>query len=395
MIYVVPPVVAGYHRERMRNVYLDNNATTAVLPEVFEAMRPYFSEQYGNPSSVHRQGSGPAAAMRAARATIAGFLGCSEGEVVFTSCGTESDNLAIRGILEGERTKMHIVTTAVEHPAVLNPFRRMKAMGHELTILGVDARGMLDLDELRSTLREDTALASVMYANNETGVVFPMEKIAAICRERGVPLHVDAVQAIGKLPIDLSTLPVDMLALSAHKFHGPKGVGAMFVRQPARYHPILLGGSQERGRRPGTENVAGIAAMAKACELAAQHMDDYNTRVAALRDRMETGLLERIPDSEANGNASPRLPNTSNLLFRGVDAVTLTVVLDEVGICASAGSACKSGAGVASPVLTAMGRSPEEAASSVRLSLSTMTSDEDIDYVLEQIPAAVARMRSA
>jgi len=378
----------------MRKVYLDNNATTAVLPEVFEAMRPYFTEQYGNPSSVHHQGSGPATAMREARTTVARFLGCGEGELVFTSCGTESDNLAIRGVLEGERTKMHIVTTVVEHPAVLNPFRRMKAMGHELSILGVDAQGMLDLDELRSTLRDDTALASIMYANNETGVVFPMDEIAAICRERGVPLHVDAVQAIGKLPIDLATLPIDMLALSAHKFHGPKGVGAMVVRQPTRFHPILLGGSQERGRRPGTENVAGIAAMAKACELAAEHMDDYSTRVVGLRDLMEAGLLERVPDTDVNGGASPRLPNTSNLLFRGVDAVALTVLLDEVGICASAGAACKSGAGVASPVLTAMGRSPEEATSSVRLSLSTLTTTEDIDYVLEQLPPVVERMRS-
>jgi len=378
----------------MRTIYLDNNATTAVLPEVFEAMRPFFTEEYGNPSSVHRQGSRSAAAVREARIAIARFLGCSDSEVVFTSCGTESDNLAIRGVLEGERTKMHIVTTAVEHPAVLNPFRRMKAMGHELTILGVNSAGMIDLDELRSVLRNDTALISVMYANNETGVIFPMGEIATICKERRVPLHVDAVQAIGKLPIDLSTLPIDMLALSAHKFHGPKGVGAMFVRQPARYHPILLGGSQERGRRPGTENVAGITAMAKACELAATHMDDYSTRVAALRDRMEAGLLERVPDTEVNGGGSPRLPNTSNLMFRGIDAVALTILLDEVGICASAGSACKSGAGVASPVLTAMGRSPEEASSSVRLSLSTITTDEDIDYVLEQIPPVVARMRS-
>jgi cysteine desulfurase len=378
----------------MRKVYLDNNATTAVLPEVFEAMRPYFAEQYGNPSSVHHQGSGPAAAMREARTTVARFLGCAEGELVFTSCGTESDNLAIRGVLEGERTKMHIVTTAVEHPAVLNPFRRMKAMGHELSILGVDAHGMLDLDELRSTLRGDTALVSIMFANNETGVVFPMDEIGTICRERGVPLHVDAVQAIGKLPIDMSTLSIDMLALSAHKFHGPKGVGAMVVRQPTRFHPILLGGSQERGRRPGTENVAGIAALAKACELAAQHMDDYNSRVAGLRDRMEAELLRLVPDTEVNGGGSPRLPNTSSILLRGVDAVSLTVLLDEIGICASAGAACKSGAGVASPVLTAMGRSPQEAASSVRLSLSTLTTDEDIDYVLEHFPPIVERMRA-
>jgi cysteine desulfurase len=378
----------------MRIVYLDNNATTAVLPEVFEAMRPYFSEHYGNPSSVHRQGSGPAAGLRDARATIARFLGCDEGELVFTSCGTESDNLAIRGVLEGEMTKMHIVTSAVEHPAVLNVFLRMKAMGHELTLLGVDARGMLDLDELRGALGDETAIVSIMFANNETGVIFPMEDIAAICRERGVPLHVDAVQAVGKVPIDLTRLPIDTLALSAHKFHGPKGVGAMFVRRQARYHPILLGGGQERGRRPGTENVAGIAGMAMACEMAARHMGDYNTRVAGLRDRLESGLLENVPDVEVNGGGSPRLPNTTNLLFRGVDAVALTVLLDEVGICASAGSACKSGAGVASPVLTAMGRTPEEAASSVRFSLSTLITDEDIDYVLEQVPPVVARMRS-
>jgi cysteine desulfurase len=379
----------------MRTVYLDNNATTAVLPDVFETMRVFHTEQYGNPSSAHRLGSRPASALREARKTVATFLGCDDGEIVFTSCGTESDNLAIRGVLEGERTKMNIVTTAVEHPAVLNPFRRMKAMGHHLTILDVNGDGMVDLDELRGALNDDTALVSIMYANNETGVVFPMAKIAEICRQHGVALHVDAVQAIGKLPLDLSTLPIDMMALSAHKFHGPKGVGAMYVRRSTRYHPILLGGGQERGRRPGTENVAGIVAMAKACEMAAAHMDDYSTRVAAMRDRMENGLLERVPDTEVNGGASPRLPNTSSIMFRGLDAGALTVLLDEVGICASAGSACKSGAGIASPVLTAMGRSTEEAASSMRFSLSTLTSDEDVDYVLEQVPRVVEQMRSS
>ncbi len=376
----------------MRTVYLDNNATTPVLPEVFEAMRTFSTELYGNPSSVHRLGSGGAKAMRDARRSMAKLLGCEDSEIIFTSCGTESDNLAIHGILDAVQGK-HIVVAVVEHPAVMNPLRRLSKLGSELTILDVDADGMLDLETLRNSLRDDTALVTVMLANNETGTIYPLEEIASIAGARGIPLLVDAVQALGKIPIDLTTLRADALALSAHKFHGPKGVGLLFLRKGTPCNATILGGSQERGLRPGTENVAGIVAMAKACELAISHLDDYQTRVRAMRDRFEAALLERIPDSYVHGARAPRLPNTSSMCFRGIDGPSLLVMLDEVGICASAGSACKSGAGKPSHVLSAMGVSLDDAIGTMRFSLSTLTTEEDIDYALEHIPAVVTRMR--
>jgi cysteine desulfurase len=377
----------------MKTVYLDNNATTALVPEAFEAMRPFHTEVYGNPSSGHREGARPAAALRQARRTVARFLGCEDGEIVFTGSGTEADNLAIYGVVEGEARKRHFVTTAVEHPAVLKPLERLAAMGHEITVLGVDRDGALDLDELRAAIRDDTALVTVMMANNETGVLFPIAEVAAIARERGLPFHTDAVQALGKVPFDMSEIGADMTALSAHKFHGPKGVGALVLRGRAPFRPLLLGGSQERGYRPGTENVAGIAALAAACAYAEEHLDGYGTRVRALRDRFEQGILSAVPDTYAHGAARERLPNTSNVCFRGVDAQAMLLLLDEVGICATAGSACKSGAGIPSPVLDAMGVPREEAAASVRFSLSGMTTDDEIDYALGRIPSIVASTR--
>jgi cysteine desulfurase len=380
----------------MRTVYLDNNATTGVDPDVFEAMRPYYVEFYGNASSVHRASTRAAAALREARKSMAASLGCEDSEIVVTSCGTESDNTAVRGVLESLPGKRHVVTTAVEHPAVLAALRALEARGDvELTILGVDSDGLIDLEGLRESLRDDTALVSMMFANNETGVLMPMAEVAAIVKERGVVLHTDAVQAVGKVPIDLGELSIDLLALSAHKFHGPKGIGALFVRKGTPCAPMLLGGSQERGRRAGTENVGGVVAMAMALERAVSHLDHYQTETRRLRDRLEEGLAASVPDSFVNGARVPRLPNTTSICFRGVDAHAMLVLLDEVGICASAGAACKSGTGMASPVLAAMGVSPEDARGMVRLSLSAATTAEEIDYALEEIPRVVARMRAS
>lgn len=388
----------------MRHVYLDNNATTSVAPEVVEEMLPCFTEHYGNPSSVHRLGTKPAAKIRDARKKVAAFLGCDETEIVFTSCGSESDNLAILGALEALPDKKHIVTTAVEHPAVSGVFERKKALGYDVTTLGVDGEGRLDLDELRRCLRDDTALVSIMYANNETGVIFPMREIVEIVKGRGETrgasastspplLHVDAVQAIGKIPLDLSRLAIDMIAISGHKFHGPKGVGVLFCRRGVPCKPVFFGGSQERGRRPGTENVPGIVGIAKACELAAKNLDHYGSEVRRLRDKFESTMLATVPDTRINGGGPPRLPNTSNIVFRGVDGRSMLLLMDEAGVYASAGSACKTGAGVPSPVLAAMGVPIEEAVGSVRFSLSASTSEADIDYALEIIPPIVERMR--
>lgn len=377
----------------MQTVYLDNNATTALAPDVFGAMRPFYTEHFGNPSSGHRLGDRPASAVRDSRARMAEFLGCSDAEIIFTSGGTESDNLAIRGIVESARDKHHIITTAVEHSAVLNPIKRFQSAGYRVTVLDVDAAGRINLDTLRDALADDTALVSIMFANNETGVINPIKQIAEIVHSRGVPLHVDAVQAVGKVPLRLDHIGVDMFAISAHKFHGPKGVGALVVRKGTRWAPVFLGGSQERGRRPGTENVAGIVAMAAACDYAASHLAHYQTEVRRLRDRFEDELLAAIPDTFVNCRECERLPNTSNIGFEGIDAHALLVLLDEVGICASAGSACHSGASEPSHVLAAMGLPPALADCCIRFSLSAMTTEKEIEYCTEHIPRIVERMR--
>jgi cysteine desulfurase len=377
----------------MRTIYLDNNATTPVLPSVFEAMRPFLTEHYGNPSSPHCMGDKPASAIRDARVRVASLLGAADTEIVFTACGTESTNIGIRGVVEMNRNKRHIITTAVEHAAVLNPIKRYASLGYDVTILPVDRAGRLDLDALRGALRDDTALVATMFANNETGVIFPIDRITEIAHGRDVPVLVDAVQGVGKLPIDVKALGADFLALSGHKLHAPKGVGALFIRKGTRWAPVFLGGSQERGRRPGTENVAGIAALGAACEHAESTLVRYHTGVRALRDHFEQELLARVPDSFVNGIASERLPNTSNIGFAGVDGNAMLVLLDEVGICVSAGSACKSGAGLPSHVLGAMGLSPEEAASCLRFSMSSLTTSEDVEACIEHVPAIVERMR--
>ena len=326
----------------MRTVYLDNNATTQVRPEVVDAMTPFFTDFYGNPSSVHRLGAKPAAAVLEARRSVAGLLGCTDSEIIFASCGTESDNIAIGGVLGATTGKKHIVTTSVEHPAVSKVFNRLESQGYRATYLPVDNDGRLDPAGLEAAVSDDTALVSVMYANNETGVLMPIREITQILAGREIPFHVDAVTAAGKVPIDLAGLPVDLLAVSGHKLHAPKGVGVLFCRKGTPFAPLMDGSTQERGRRPGTENVPGIVGMGKACEIAAGKLDYYNTEVRRLRDRLEDGLIGAIEDTHVNGRNVSRVPTTSNVMFRGVDAGALLLLLDEAGICASAGSACSS-----------------------------------------------------
>jgi cysteine desulfurase len=374
-------------------VYLDNNATTKVDPAVLEAMLPFFSERYGNPSSMHSFGGGVGRDLNQAREQVAALLGCAPREIVFTSCGSEGDNAAIRSALEAQPGKRHFITTRVEHPAVLGVARHLEEQGGDVTLLGVDGQGRLDLEELAAAIRKDTALVSVMYANNETGVVFPIPQIADICKERGVLFHTDAVQAVGKLPINLAGLPVDMLTLSAHKLHGPKGVGALFVRKGTPFRPFLLGGHQERGRRAGTENTAGLVGLGKACEIAATRLAEERTSMAALRDRLQAGLMAAIPESIVNGGEAERLPNTLSIAFKYVEGEAILLLLDRFGICASSGSACTSGSLEPSHVLRAMGVPFTFAHGSVRFSLSRFTTDADVDLVLAELPGIIARLR--
>jgi cysteine desulfurase len=377
----------------MKPVYLDNNATSMVAPEVLAEMLPFFSEWYGNPSSMHSFGGEVGTRLKKARADIAGLLGCKPEELIFTSCGSEGDNTAILSALAAQPEKRHLVTTRVEHPAVLSLAKHLEEKDYEVTYLGVDEKGRLDMGELVRAIRKDTALVSIMYANNETGTIFPIPEIAALCKARGVLCHVDAVQAIGKVDIDLSALPVDMLVLSGHKFHAPKGVGLLFVRQGTPFRPFLIGGHQERGRRAGTENTAGIIGLAKALALAKAHIAEENTRVRALRDRLEAGLLAAIPNSHINGDVEHRLPNTTSIAFKFVEGEAILLMLDQYGICASSGSACTSGSLEPSHVLRAMGVPFTFAHGSIRFSLSRYTTDADIDLVIEKLPGIIETLR--
>lgn len=379
----------------MRTVYLDNNATTKTAPEVIEEMLPYLSENYGNPSSMHRMGAKAAAAVKGARESICAFLRCRESELIFTATGTESNNLAIRGVLEASPEKHHIVAGKVEHSSVLNVYARMKQLGYKVTLLDVGPDGILDPDQLADSLTDDTALVSIMYANNETGVISPMESIVDIVKARGIPLLVDAIQVMGRMPLDLSALEIDLLSFSGHKFHGPKGIGGLFIRRGTRIRPMMLGGSQEKGVRAGTENVAFIAGTAKACELAERHFEHMKTETKRLRDKFESQLLAAVPGCERNGHPSLRLPNTSNLSFASVEGESIILLLDEAGICASTGSACASGAIEPSHVLKAMGRTDSEARNAVRFSLSRYTTEDDIDFVLEKLPPIIERLRNS
>jgi cysteine desulfurase len=377
-----------------RTVYLDNNATGRSDPAVVAAMMPFFNDYYGNPSSMHAFGGQVAKHLEAARAQVAAVLNANPDEIVFTSCGTESDNHAIRGVCEAFPDKLHIVTTKVEHPAVLNVFRYLgQKKGYRVTELPVSKQGDLDLDHLATALTPDTALLSVMAANNETGTLFPIEKIGAIAREKGVPFHTDAVQAVGKIPLDLAKLPVDLLSLSGHKLHAPKGIGALYIRRGTRISPFMLGGHQERNRRAGTENVPSIVGLGKACELAMNAIFEENNRVRQLRDKLEKGLLDRINRAHINGNPLWRLPNTTNLGFEFIEGEAILLHLSAAGIAASSGSACTSGSLEPSHVLMAMQVPFTYAHGSVRLSLSRYTTDDDVDYVLAVLPGIVKKLR--
>lgn len=377
----------------MKIAYLDNNATTAVAPEVLEAMTPFLAERYGNPSSAHSFGGDVAKDIEKARASVAALVGADPSEIVFTSCGTESDATAIRSCLDRYPDRKHVVTTRVEHPAVRSLCRWLGERGCKVTELPVDSDGLLDMDDVRKALTPDTAVCSVMWANNETGVVFPVEELAQLCKSKGVVFHTDAVQAVGKIPINMADSAVDMLALSGHKLHAPKGVGALYVRRGTRYSPFLVGGHQEGGRRAGTENVASIVGLGKAAELALARMDEENTRVRAMRDRLEEGLLASCPDTFRNGAAEPRLPNTSSLSFQYVEGEAILLLLDREGIAASSGSACTSGSLEPSHVLRAMGVPFTRVHGSIRFSLSVHNTDEDIARVLEKMPPIIERLR--
>ena len=375
-------------------IYFDNNATTRLVPEAIEAMQPYLAELYGNPSSIHRFGSQVAQKVQEAREQTAALLGASDPvEIVFTSCGTEGDNAAIRGMLEARPGKRHIVTTQVEHPAVLGLCQHLEKKGYRVTWLGVDGDGMLDLDELKDFLTDDTALVSVMYANNETGVIFPISAIGEMVKARGIPFHVDAVQAAGKLPLNVEESPVDLLTISGHKFHGPKGVGAIYVRRGITFRPFIVGGHQERNRRGGTENVAGVVGMGKAAEVALKHLGEQGGRVRKLRDQLEKALLDSCPGCRVNGHWKERLPNTLNVSFEFLEGEAILVLLDEYGICASTGSACTAGSVEPSHVLRAMGVPPDWIQGAVRLSLSRYNTEEEVRFVSDKMPLIVQRLR--
>lgn len=380
----------------MRTVYFDNNATTQVAPEVRDVMLPFFCELYGNPSSMHAFGGQVAKFVDRAREEVARFINAETDEIVFTSCATESDNAAIRGTAEYFGKELKVITTAVEHPAVLQPCRRLKALGHEVVELGVDALGNLDLDQLRRELAsaKGKALVSIMYANNETGVVFPMDEIAAICKERGAILHTDAVQVASKIPVDVKKTPVDMLSMSGHKFHAPKGVGIFYIRRGTKVKPFLLGGHQERSRRAGTENVPYIIGLAKACELARLGMAKEAVSVAAMRDRLEAGLLAACPNVRVNGDPARRLPNTLNVSFEYIEGEAIAYHLSDLGICISTGSACASGSLDPSHVIRAMGVPFTAIHGSVRFSLSRYNTMDEVDYVLDKLPPVIANLRA-
>ena len=375
-------------------VYFDNNATTKVLPEVVTAMLPFYTEQYGNPSSIHRFGSSVGDKIAEARAQVAALIGAADPvEVIFTSCGTEGDNAAIRAMLETRPDKRHIITTKVEHPAVLGLCQHLEKKGYRVTWLNVDENGALDLAELSAALTDDTALVSIMWANNETGVIFPVEKIGAMVRARGIPLHVDAVQAAGKIPLKVSELPIDLLTISGHKFHAPKGVGALYVRRGITFAPFLIGGHQEKGRRAGTENVASIIGMGKAAEIALDRVAQDAAYVKILRDHLEALLVESCPASRVNGAKEPRLPNTLNISFRYLEGESVLVLLDQQGICASTGSACTAGSAEPSHVLRAMGVPADWLQGAVRFSLSRFNSEAEVNYVNGKVPSIVQRLQ--
>jgi len=378
---------------KMKTIYFDNNATTKVAEEVAEEIKPFFCELYGNPSSMHTFGGQIAARIRKSRQQVANLLGCDPAEIIFTSGGTESDNAAINGVLATAAHKRKIITSRVEHPAVLSVCKQLKDRGYTVVELEVDKQGRLDLGELEKQIDDDTALVTIIYANNETGVVFPIEQIAELVKSKGSIFHTDAVQAVGKIPLNLSKSNIDLLSLSGHKLHAPKGVGVLYVRKGTRLSPFMLGGHQEAGKRAGTENVPGIVGLGKACELAAKNIKEENERVRKLRDKLENAILKNCPDSMLNGDKDNRLPNTSNISFEYIEGESILLMLDKYGVCASSGSACTSGSLEPSHVLRAMGVPFTAAHGSIRFSLSRYNTEKEVDYTIEKVPPIINRLR--
>ena len=383
-----------------RTVYLDNNATTRVAPEVVEKMLPFFTERYGNPSSIHSFGGSVMPEIEEARRAIAELIGADfrnkdniATEVLFTSCGTESDNAAILSALATQNNRRKIITSRIEHPAVLSLCKELERHNYEIVTIGVDDRGRINPDDFRKAVDENTAIVSVMWANNEIGNIFPVEKLAEIAHAKGALFHTDAVQAVGKIPIDMSKNSIDFLSLSGHKLHAPKGIGVLYVRRGVRFHPFLIGGHQEMGRRGGTENAASIIGLGEAAKLAKNTMDREVIELAELRDRLEKGLLERIPKIRINGDIQSRLPNTSSVSFEFIEGESILMLLDAFGICASSGSACTTGSLEPSHVLRAMGLPYTAAHGTIRFSFSRYNTIEDVDFVLEKLPPIIERLR--
>ncbi|PYT49461.1 MAG: cysteine desulfurase NifS [Acidobacteria bacterium] len=387
----------------MNRVYFDYNATTPVEPEVLDAMLPYFSGEFGNAASIHTPGQRARGAVETAREQVAALIGARAQEIVFTSGGTESDNHAVFGVVvqaflpvptsKNPDPSPHIITTAIEHEAVLNACQALEKSGVRVTFLAANREGQIDLDELRQAVRPETVLITVMHANNELGTVQPLEEVGRIAKERDIYFHTDAVQSAGKVPIDVNKLGVDLLSLSAHKFYGPKGIGALYIRGGTRLRQLLYGGHHQRGFRPGTENVAGIVGLGKAAEIARESLAADARRVSTLRDKLEQGLLARVPHARVNGGASLRTPNTTNLVFPGIEGEALLIALDLKGLACSTGAACSSGAVEPSHVLTAIGLPPEEARASLRFSLGRHTTEQEIDFALQVVPSAVEQLR--
>lgn len=379
----------------MRKVYLDNAATTALSPRVLEAMLPYFTRYYGNPSSVHAFGREAKQGLDKARDQVAKALHCEPSEVIFTGCGTESDNTVLLGVAQryGDKGK-HIITTNVEHHAILHTCEYLEKQGYSVTYLPVDQDGLVTAEQVAAAIRPDTILVSIMFANNEVGTIMPIQEIGAVCKEKGVLFHTDAVQAVGHIPVDVQAMHIDMLSLSAHKFHGPKGVGALYCRKGIRLPSYIMGGAQERGRRAGTENVAGIVGLGAAIQLATEQLEENRAKMTALRDRLMTGIQARISEVKLNGHPTNRLPNNVNFSFKYIEGESILLMLDMNGIAASSGSACTSGSLDPSHVLLALGLPHEIAHGSVRLTLGDETTEEDIDYTIDVLEKTVARLRA-